>query len=78
MDTNVYSGAVPRRTNALGMSGFEQSMADMHMQEALMLADLTLSVAHRVRQFSAGVGKFLGLAFLHKRDYVRDGVMHFD
>ena len=78
MDTNVYSGAVPRRTNALGMTSFDQAMADMHMQEAMMLADLTLSAAQRVRRFSAGVGKLLGLAFLHKRDYVRDGVTHFD
>ena len=78
MDTNIYSGAMPRRTNALGMTSFEQSMADMHMQEAMMLADLTLSAAHRVRQFTAGLGRFLSFAFLHKRDYVKGGVTHFD
>jgi hypothetical protein len=48
------------------------------MEQAMVLADLTLRALNRVRSVLSAVGKVLRGAFMQKRDYVKNGVVHFD
>ena len=60
------------------MSTYERTLAQRQMEEAMVLADLTLRALNRIRSVLSTVGKVLSGAFMQKRDYVKNGVVHFD
>jgi hypothetical protein len=82
MESNRYyrNRATPNRLSDLRMGTYERALAQRQMEEAMVLADLTLRAFSRVRTvlILSNVGKVLSGAFMQKRDYVKNGVVHFD
>jgi hypothetical protein len=80
MESNRYyrNRATPNRLSDLRMGTYERALAQRQMEEAMVLADLTLRAFSRVRTVLSNVGKVLSGAFMQKRDYVKNGVVHFD
>jgi hypothetical protein len=80
MESNRYyrNRATPNRLSDLRMGTYERALAQRQMEEAMVLADLTLRALSRVRTVLSNVGKVLSGAFMQKRDYVKNGVVHFD
>jgi hypothetical protein len=68
----------PNRFSDLRMDSYEQALAQRQMEEAMVLADLTLRALRRVRIVLSTASKVLIGALTQKRDYVKDGVVHFD
>ena len=80
MESNRYyrNRATPNRVSDLRMSNYERARAERQMEEAMVLADLTLRALSRVRTVLSNAGKMLSGAFMQKRDYVKNGIVHFD
>ena len=63
------------------MSTHERILAERQMEHAMIFADRTVRAWNRIRGVLAGTGKVLkdlGAAFMWKRDYVKNGVVHYD
>lgn len=80
METRPHYGnrTAPNRFGDLRMSNHERALAQRQMEEAMLLADLTVRAWNRVRIVFGNIGRVLKGAFIQKRDYVKNGVVHFD
>lgn len=66
------------RSDDLGMSGYERATSQRKMNEAVALADLALRISSRIRAALGNAARVLRGTLTQKRDYVKDGVVHFD
>jgi hypothetical protein len=55
-----------------------RAIAEQRLEEAMVIIDATFHALSRVRAVLVGIGKFLSGAFMRRRDYSKNGVVHFD
>ena len=60
------------------MSPYERAMAEQQMAQAMALVDLGERVVNGVRAILGNAFNVLAGAFAWKRDFVKNGVVHFD
>jgi hypothetical protein len=75
---NYHDRTAANRFSELRMNSYDQVLAERQMEQAMALADLTLRTLRRIRVMVSTVGKVLIGAIAHKRDYIKDGVVHCD